>query len=249
MPRFEPSVADSAKAYPELIVRAASGQIKLDESDLIPNSRFLLAMMKQMIASGMSPNDLIQELDHIPETSEERIEEKLREFFNEDFISTARVLCVSPRFDNDALWVNYADHFKGCVLGFKHLQSLSTPLLAAKPVAYSEDLPTVGSGMDLLLYGGTDKLKRATIDAVCFTKKHHWQYQEEWRAVTWRPEEGDAKYADYKFYPEELESVTLGSAISHEDEISVLDLLKSKYPHAVSYRLYNRNGMIVRTEI
>lgn len=249
MPRFEPSVQDAARTYPELLVRAAIGEVRLQEQDLIPNSRWLLEMVRKLIGQGIKPKDLIRDLGNIPDASDEKIEERLREFFNDQFISTARVICVAPEYDNDALWVSYADHFKGCVLGFKHIPSLSTPFLAAQRVTYSEHLPTVGSGMDLLLYGGTDGLKRATLDAVCFTKKHHWSYQREWRAVTWRPEEGEATFGDYKFYPEELESVTLGSDASAETEVSVADVLRAAYPHCILFRLSNVNGVISREQI
>lgn len=216
---------------------------------MTPTSRWLLEMVRRLISHGIKPQDLITELGDIPDASDARIEEKLREFFNDQFVSTARVICVAPEYDNDALWVSYADHFKGCVLGFKHIPSLSTPFLAAQRVTYSEHLPTVGSGMDFLLYGGTDELKRATFDAVCFTKKHHWSYQQEWRAVTWRPEEGEATFGDYKFYPEELESVTLGTEASPETEASVAELLRSIYPQCTLFRLFNTNGVIGREQI
>ena len=249
MPRFEPSIADAARTYPEFLVRAACGEVQLHEQNLIPAAHWLLEMVRRLISHGMRPQDLISELGDIPDASDEKIEEKLREFFNDQFISTARVICVAIEYDNDALWVRYADHFKGCVLGFKHIPSLSTPFLAAQRVTYSERLPAVGSGMDFLLYGGTDDLKRATLDAVCFTKKHHWSYQQEWRAVTWRPEEGEVKFGDYKFYPEELESVTLGTDASAETEASITALLRSTYPRCTLFRLCSTNGVIGRERI
>lgn len=132
------------------------------------------------------------------------------------------------------------------MLGFRRISELSTPFLAAREVLYSEHQPVVGSGTDFLLYGGTDQLRRSTIDAVCFTKKHHWAYQQEWRAVTWRDVEGEAKFGDYKFYPQELESVTLGLSATVDTELSVANLLPTMYPDCRLYRLVQENGITKR---
>jgi hypothetical protein len=249
MPRFEPSISDVAKTFPETIVKAALGEFPIREQELTPSSRLLLTMTKLLIGHGVSPADLITELGEIPEASDARIEAALREFFNDRFISTARVLCLAPIYDNDALWASYADSFKGCALGFRHIPELDTPLLAAKAVAYSEHPPVVGSGTDFLLYAGTRQLKVATIDAICFTKKHHWSYQQEWRAITWRDNEGDVQYGDYKFYPEELESVTVGSAASLETLQAVARLINLHYPNCRLYKLSHGNGSLQRAEV
>ena len=249
MPRFEPSIAEVAKTFPATIVHAAIGQFPIREQDLAKNARLLLTMTRLLINRGMSPTELIIALGKIPEASDNKVETRLLEFFNNKFISTARVVCVSTTFDNDALWANYADSFKGCVIGFRHIPELSTPFLAAREVIYSEHQPVVGSGTDFLLYGDTDQLRRSTIDAVCFTKKHHWAYQQEWRAMTWRDEEGEAKFGDYKFYPEELESVTLGLSATADTESAVANLLREVYPNCRLYRLVRENGISKRERV
>ncbi|MGN7724699.1 DUF2971 domain-containing protein [Luteimonas sp. 22616] len=249
MPRFEPSISDVAKTFPEIMVKAALGEFPIRDYELTPSSRLLLDMTRLLISTGMSPSALITELGEIPEASDSRIESALREFFNDRFISTARVLCVAPIFDNDALWASYADNFKGCVLGFRHIPGLDTPLLAAKPVKYSEHAPVVGSGVDFLLYAGTRALKEATIDAICFTKKHHWSYQQEWRTVMWREFDGDKQYGDYKFYPEELESVTVGSAATQETLQSVAKLIESRYRKCSLYKLTQVGSELKRVQV
>jgi hypothetical protein len=249
MPRFDPSISDVAKTFPEVMVKAALGEFPIREAELTHSSRLLLTMTRLILSSGISPSALIRDLGEIPEASDLRIESALRDFFNDRFISTARVLCVAPIFDNDALWASYADNFQGCVLGFRHIPELDTPLLAAKPVKYSEHAPVIGSGVDFLLYAGTRALKEATIDAICFTKKHHWSYQQEWRAVTWRDFEGDAQFGDYKFYPDELESVTVGSAATQETIRSVAKLIDSRYRKCRLYKLIQIGGDLKRVEV
>lgn len=248
LPRFEPTISEASKTFSEIIVKAALGEFPIREAELTQSSRILLTMTTHLIKSGMSPAALATELGETA-GSDEKMNAALSAFFNERFISTARVLCVAPTYDNDALWVNYADHFRGCVLGFRHLPELDTPLLAAKPIVYSEHPPAIGSEIDFLLYAGTAELKQATLDAVCFSKKHHWSYQQEWRAISWRDNEGDGLYGDYKFYPDELESVTVGGAASQDTLQSVAQLIASQYSNCRLYKLAYENGELNRSEI
>lgn len=248
LPRFEPTISEASTIFSEVLVKAAQGKIPIREADLTPTSRMLLTMTRLLINSGTDPATLAAKLGETA-GSDEKMEAALGDFFNERYISTARVLCVAPAYDNEKLWISYADQFKGCVLGFRHIPDLDTPLLAARPIVYSEHPPMIGSGVDFLLYAGTQELRRATIDAVCFTKKHHWSYQQEWRVITWRDSEGDALYGDYKFYPDELESVTVGSAASQNTLQSVVQLLRSRYRNCRLYKLIHESGQIRRVEV
>jgi len=248
LPRFEPTIAEASKIFSDVVVRAVQGQFPIREAELTPTSRLLLAMTAMLIKNGMAPAVLAAEIGETAGT-DEKMEAALSSFFNERFISTARVLCVAPVYDNEKLWNSYADNFTGCVLGFRHLSEFDTPLLAARPVVYSEHRPTIGSGIDFLLYAGTPALRRATIDAVCFTKKHHWSYQQEWRAISWRDSERDALYGDYKFYPDELESVTVGSAASQDSLRSIAQLIHSRYSNCRLYKLVHESGQLRRVEM
>ena len=245
MPRFEPSIAEAAKTFPANIVHAAIGQLPREQV-LAKNARLLLTMTRLMIERGMSPTDVIVELGEIPEASDDKFETRLLEFFNNKFISTARVVCISISFTTDALWENYAESFKGCVIGFRHIPRAFNSVPSSEKGYLLRTPASCWSGTDFLLYGDTDQLRRSTIDAVCFTKKHHWAYQQEWRAVTWRDEEGEAKFGDYKFYPEELESVTLGLSATADTESAVANLLREMYPNCRLYRLVRENGISKR---
>ncbi|MEG4453100.1 hypothetical protein QUA52_30360 [Microcoleus sp. N9_A3] len=249
MPRFEPSIVEAAKTFPTTIVHAAIGQYSIREKDLSSRSRALLGMIQLLIKSGTNPAELIRELEVAPEFSDKKSEDILRAFFNSEFIDTARVVCVSTRFNNDALWAMYADKFKGCVIGFRHIPELSTPFLAAKKVSYSKHQPVAGSGIDFLLYGDTDQLRRSIIDSVCFTKRHHWADQQEWRVVTWRDEESETRFTDYRFYPQEVESVTLGMSATGDTELHVARLIEAFYPDCQLYRLVKENGSKNRVRV
>ena len=249
MPRFEPSIVDALKILPEVLISSARGERKLDEALLTPSANLLLGLVKILVSNGTSLAEIVSALSGQQASADGHVASELRNFFDSEFIATARVLCVTTNHSNEAMWANYTENHKGCVLGFRHIATLSTPLLAAKKVVYSKQLPVVGSGIDFLLYGNTKELRESTIDAVCFTKKSAWLYEQEWRAVTWRPEEGESQFGDYKFYPDELESVTLGIKASAQTEATVMQLLKRMYQNCKLFRLASVHGETSRMPV
>ncbi len=242
MPKFDPSMATATKLFPELLIGAARGSISIDESKLSQNSSLLLFLVQDLLKNNIPESEIVDALTSQMEEPDDHVTDGLRKFFDLDFMSTARIICVTTDFANDAMWAHYADNHKGCVLGFRHIESLSTPFLAATKVSYSEHPPVVGSAIDFLLYGHTKELLSATVDAVCYTKKISWQYEQEWRAVTWRPEENDAQFKNYLFYPQELESITSGSKATPDMEAIATHFIKSKYHNCKLYRLVSQRG-------
>ena len=246
MPRFEPTVTEAYRLLPEIISDAVFGRVALDEVNLGPSMKVLLRLVKNLVVSGVTRQELLASLAGEAPSSDDRIRAELQRFFAALDLSTARVLCVTTEHDNDLMWGNYAESHTGCVLGFRHIEELSTPLLAAEPIAYSEDRPVVGSGLDFLLYGDTSALRDRTLRAVCYTKKLSWSHEREWRALTWRSNEHGSQYGDYLFYPEELESITVGVRASASTEEQVLQVLAEKYPEATAYRMEAVNGDLKR---
>lgn len=246
MPRFDPTVADANKLLPELIARVVYDRATLDEGRLAPLTKILLHLVKDSVANGLKREDLLRELENEAPNADIRIEAELYKYFQALDLSKARVLCVTTEYNNDSMWINYAESHTGCVLGFMHIEELSTPLLEAQPVDYSTESPVVGSGLNFLLYGDTSELRKRTLRAVCYTKKLAWSYEREWRALTWRPNEHNKQYGDYLFYPEELESVTLGAQASQSTEVKVREIMSAKYPSVTIYRMQVRNGELTR---
>ena len=246
MPRFAPPVAEALSALHVILVDAAFGDAKIDEPQLAPSSQLLLALIRRLRDAGKDRVELIAQLTDAPPDADERIASRLREAFDGFGIDTARVLCVTTVFDNEAMWANYAEGHAGCVLGFRHIPLLDTPLQAARPVEYTEYPPVVGSGLDFLLYGDTPDLRSRIFDAVCFSKKVHWSYEKEWRAITWRPSERGVQSGDYEFYPGELESLTLGARATAETEAVVRSWLQSAYPQCSLFRLVIQHGVATR---
>jgi len=97
----------------------------------------------------------------------------------------------------------------------------------------------------MLLYNSA-VLRNKTIDAVCFSKRMEWAYEQEWRVVTWRPNESDAPHSDYPFFPDELASITFGLRMSDEEFAHIKALIKISYPHATLYRIVSNYGDLSR---
>lgn len=249
MPRFDPTVADAHHLLPEAIAGVVFDGTAIDEERLAPAMKALLYGLRAQAAAGLKREGFIARWRHDAPDADEKIEIGLRSYIEAWDLSRARVLCVTTEYNNQVMWGNYAESHAGCVLGFRHIEERSTPFLGAQPVAYSEDRPVVGSGLDFLLYGDTSELRERTVRAICYTKTSDWSYEREWRALTWRPNEHGRRYDDFLFYPEELESITLGVRASQTTEAKLREIVSVKYPHAIFYRMRDMHGEMVRCEI
>lgn len=249
MPRFEPSISEAHALLPQVLIDAALRNVVLDNTRLGVQIQALLALVQMLINAGVDKSKILQVLAHENPDADSKVEQGLREHFDGLSPSQARVLCLTSKFDNEVMWGTYADSHCGHVLGFTHIPDLSTTLTEARQVAYSDKPVVVGSGLDFLLYGDTPELRSKTMDAVCFSKKSSWSYEQEWRVLTWRPEEADSTFGDYKFYPKELESVTFGARATPQS-IEIMDCLISKgYPHVAKYRMESNRGELRRVPV
>lgn len=249
MPRFSPTVAEAHSIFPRVLLDAALKRTTLERSKLAPQIKILLTMIDLLLKAGASESSVCEMLaQHCPE-ADERIEEGLRRHFDRLGANQARVLCLTSTFDNEVMWGTYTGNHAGVVLGFTHIPALSTPLTEARQVTYSELPPIVGSGLDFLLYGDTPELRKRTIEAVCYSKKASWSYEQEWRVLTWRPEELDRAFGDYRFYPKELESVTFGARASAQTVEQITGIMRESYPHAARYKMKSTKGELRRVSL
>ena len=86
--------------------------------------------------------------------------------------------------------------------------------------------------------GHTPEMLRASLDAVCYTKREDWTYESEWRMITWaKLGEEASQYNDFPFAAEELESITLGARVGSQTEQHVRALVRAFYPHCELYRI------------
>jgi len=249
MPIFDPTIADANALVPEIIASIVFDDVAIDDERLGAPMKLLLERARHLVGNGLSRARLIELLGIEQPDADKEVERELRQFFEQSDLNRARVLCVTTNYMNHAMWGNYAESHAGCVLGFRHIEERSTPLLEAKEVSYREDQPIVGSGLDFLLYGDSPELRAKTVHAVCYTKKAGWSYEQEWRCLVWRNNEVTKQYGDYLFYPEELESVTLGVRSTDATERLLRDLLVKKYSNAKLFRMQVINGDLKRVAL
>lgn len=245
LPRFEPSLKDGLVALPKAIVGAAAGEPGVDVDRLHGLSRQMYDLVRFALSRGMSAEDFLKEMEDQPEDPDTDYAELLRNFFGDNFVTQARVMCLTANHSNPAMWANYAEQHAGCLLGFRHLQEHDTPFTEVRAVEYCQEPPVVCSGLAFFLYGGTKQIREATIDAVCFAKRIEWQYEQEWRVVTWRSNEGSSLFGDYPFVPGELESVTLGLRASEATKRLLRELV-ANYPSCDLYQIEQEHGELRR---
>jgi hypothetical protein len=123
-----------------------------------------------------------------------------------------------------------------------------SPFSEAEPVRYTEKNPSIGDGINFLLYGETPKLRTETFKAICYTKGNRWLYENEWRLITWRHEEpGDS--GDYKFYNEELESITFGNRTCENTRNEIKELVLKNYKSCTFYEIVVTDGVLSRQRV
>lgn len=242
LPRFDPPLKESLNALPQIFLDAAAGRRKLDRTRLSGLARQMLSLLELGLARGMKPEEFLEVAPEETRELDKLLQEQIRSYFGADFIRNARVMCLTGNQTNPAMWANYAGNHSGCVLGFRHVPEESTPFMEARPVTYSSEPPVLCSGLDFYLYFDELGIGRRVLDAVCFTKRSEWQYEEEWRAVTWRTNEGGALFGDYAFLPQELESVTFGLRTLPEHKDRIKSIVEGKYFGCAFYQVEQKHG-------
>lgn len=248
LPRFDPPLKESLNALPRILVDAALGRFQIDEARLFGLARQMYGMIKFGLAHGMQPEDFLEGAPDETRELDRMHSELIRSHFGTAFIRQARVMCLTANSSNPAMWANYAGNHSGCLLGFRHVPEENTPFTEAKSVSYISEPPVLCSGIDFYLYADKYTIGKRVIDVICYTKRIEWQYEQEWRAITWRTNEGDALFGDYPFLPRELESLTFGLKTTSEVQARLTALVASKYPECVIYRMDQEYGELRRCE-
>jgi len=239
IPRFRPSLDQAGRDFMGTLFDLATGTVSIDEGRLSPKCKFLLGSIRLLASQGCSRDALMRQLGETGARADDRFEDELERFV-ETMLASTRVLCLTVDPDNDAMWERYAENRRGVLLEFRHIPEYSTPLLAARRVTYAAETPIVGSGLDFLLFGDTRELRTRCLESIIYTKKADWQYQREWRAVTWRTDESDSLYGDYRFHRAELASVTVGVGASNSWVSRVQQLVAARYPTCAFVRNHHR---------
>lgn len=157
-----------------------------------------------------------------------------------EFIPQFRIFSLSAVHDNLLMWSHYSDSHKGVVLELQCINDLDSPWLIAQPVTY-QNIPPVLATKQVWIKSITGQ-KRLNYDKWQFyepytlTKTTDWEYEKEWRVVSFMRPGESGLYTDYPFNPRELKSVYLGCDISEEDANDIISLIKFDFSHVRIYR-------------
>jgi hypothetical protein len=143
------------------------------------------------------------------------------------------LFCLSEVHDSLLMWSHYAQNHTGAVIKFLSLEEVDSPLIVARPVHYSPELPQLRFA-DLMDFEG---MKRVVYDTLTLCKSDVWSYEQEWRIVAGLRD----KKKTYEFLPfalEEVGAVYLGCKMAPADWEEIIEIVRSKYPRAKVFQAH-----------
>lgn len=246
MPVLSPSFEEGKDIYANKLVDIIFEKEESDFSKYSYWSKILLTQLKELKSNNVTAKEALGLLQKNIPSSQDKLEDLFRKSTEQTNDGSLRCFCLTENENNSLMWGHYGDSYAGCMLGFKHIDKLSTPFAAAEKVNYSPNTPIIGSSVDFYLYGPTPEQNKRTRLAIYHTKNEDWAYEKEWRVVYSLKSPSNQKYSDFRFYPEELESITFGPKINLDNKNNILKLIEEKYPHCKIYEIKVSNGQSVR---
>jgi hypothetical protein len=248
MPVLSPGFADSRQIYSQVLVELTYSGTVVDFSIYSPWTQYLIALLQRLKVQGISSTSALSSIENIIPQSEKNMEDIFRQSTELNNDGSLRCFCLSENDMNTLMWAHYGDSYKGCMLGFQHIDELSTPFAAAEKVRYSDQAPVIGSAVDFYLYGPTKEQNKKTRLAIYHTKSEDWKYEKEWRVIYKVKDVDNKPYSDFKFYPQELASITFGLKMDSKNKNIILALIALNYPHCQRYELKMIKGIISRVK-
>lgn len=156
------------------------------------------------------------------------------------FIPEFRILCLSEIYDNLLMWSHYSDSHKGAVLELQTINKFDSPWLIAQPIVYQDSPTMLATKQEWIKHLTSQKLINVHqwkfYDPCVLTKKTDWQYEKEWRVVSFARSGETGLYTDYPFNPEELRAIYLGCDMLSKDIEDITSLIKYDLSHVHIFR-------------
>jgi hypothetical protein len=137
------------------------------------------------------------------------------------------VFCVSETNDSILMWSHYAANHTGVVVKFLAVSDLDSPLILARPVRYSKEIPRLS--YEIMLDG--EKGRMAILDTLTLSKSGVWAYEKEWRVWSTLRDK-TLTYEIIPYSPGEIGAVYLGCKIDKHDKDEIIEITRKKYPLA-----------------
>lgn len=156
------------------------------------------------------------------------------------------IFCLSETHDSLLMWSHYACSHTGAVIKFLSLPEVDSPIIVAKPVRYTRQMPRLQFSALL----DFDQLRRDVLDTITLTKSEVWSYEKEWRIVA-SLRDKTRSYEVLPYAPEEMGAVYLGCAITKDNKEQIVTITRRKYPDARIFQAekHRRDFALVFEEI
>ncbi len=154
-----------------------------------------------------------------------------------DVYRHALVFCLSEVNDSILMWSHYANNHTGAVVQFLVLEEVNSPLLVARPVIYSKNVPAFDF-MDIFDF---ETQRQKIEDGITLVKSDVWAYEHEWRIVM-GSNHAKNSYEIYPFSAKEVGAVYLGCNATDHAAADIMNIVRSQYAHASVYKARRRKG-------
>lgn len=174
----------------------------------------------------------------IEDTYDRMIREKI-----DSYASRLRILCLTTKATNARMWAHYGERHNGCALEFRSGAIADCFFKEAKRIRYTNDL-TAGSGLEILLYGGTDKQLEMSKENIFYAKTTDWSYEDEWRLQSLLSEPSPVEHTDYVYRPQQLAGIYFGLHCPVEFQSDLLANLPSALKGVPVYKMEQVKGVL-----
>ncbi len=231
----ELSFGITPKEIAEAVIRRFASLIEQppqDTSVLRPD----LAMVIDAVKGGIPPEVREEVLAAINEPHDTQqlaaAMEGLRTLWR-SWIPDFRILCLTESATHAAMWLHYADGYKGAVLEFNCDDEADSAWLQAEPVTYPAHKPEIfeADGWANLMMMPLYQATKTILHVSTFTKAPDWSYEKEWRVTSSKRRGDSGFFTDYQFHTKELATVYLGPLMPADDKEALIALTR-KYPQA-----------------
>ena len=147
-------------------------------------------------------------------------------------ISKGLAICSFTSEPNNLLmWSHYSQDHTGVVIGISpdfptHKYSGNFPTVG--PVNYSKSIPSL-SYRDLLELqkNNPDSISKVATDFLLL-KSTDWEYEKEWRYITWNEKQEDNDYMTVAFSPDKIQEIYIGVRMEQDAKDQIIALTKTQ---------------------
>ncbi|NCA61179.1 DUF2971 domain-containing protein [Bacillus cereus] len=167
------------------------------------------------------------DVDQIYDITKKEYDDKIKADLERDIMQIRekmKISCFSEVHNSILMWSHYADNHKGfCIeYNFNEIDINSNLISALQPTIYSDEIINIGEHLKRTPKK-VEKFKGVLEEYAAIIKSNEWIYEQEWRIVFRENKSGGFNCKG--LYPK---AIYLGSRISEDDKIELLEIAREK---------------------